>query len=340
MLVYLGVMTLVALTTVSINIVAAVGVGIAIASALFMARMGNSVVRRRFSGGQVRSRKVRNGLEMETLSQAGAAIAVYELQGPIFFGTVDRLATEIESSADSIGYVVLDMQRVTDIDSTGAKILSRLGRRLRSMGHHLVVSGVRREQPLWDYFEVMDVVDELVVQYFFADRDNALEWAEDQLLVELDAAIEFDDGALSSMDLMRNMTAEDLRLLQDAFKRESLTSQHQVFEEGSIDADLYVVLKGVVSNKTRLAEGGEMKRLVTFGPGSVFGEMALIDGSPRSADAWTDTDCVLLRLPHRSFLALCADHPKVANKLITNIAAEISSKLRQTTASLVSLENA
>ena len=156
----------------------------------------------------------------------------------------------------------------------------------------------------------------------------------------LDATMDFDDVALSSMDLMRNMTAEDLLLPQGLFRRESLASDRQVFEEGSSDADLYVVLKGVVSIKKRLSDGGEMKRLVTFGPGSVFGEMALIDGSPRSADAWTDTDCVLLRLPHRSFLALCADHPKVANKLISNIAAEISAKLRQTTASLVSLENA
>ena len=122
-------------------------------------------------------------------------------------------------------------------------------------------------------------------------------------------------------------------------KQEFWHKKQAVFREGDAETDLYIVIKGSVSIKKHLSDSVESKRLVTFGPGSVFGEMALIDNSPRSADAWADTNCELMRLPHAAFLELCRDHPQVANKLLSNIATEISFKLRRTSAALASMES-
>jgi SulP family sulfate permease len=338
-LIDLSVVALVAVTTVSINIVAAVGVGVAIASILFMARMGKSVVRRTYTGDNMHSRKMRSRREMETLVQQGSSITVYELQGPIFFGSADRLTAVIEQTTEQIGYVILDLQRVTDIDSTGAKILARLAKQLRTSDHYLLVSSINEDQPLWEFLEVMDVVKEIGNHFFFYDTDCALEWAEDHLLNSIVSTSGFDDVALANMDIMNDMDDDELNLLQQLLKREFWHQEQAVFREGNLETDLYIVLKGSVSIKKQLPDGVESKRLVTFGPGGVFGEMALIDKSPRSADAWADNDCELLRLPHAAFVKLCREHPQVANKLLTNIAKEISFKLRRTSASLASLES-
>jgi len=93
------------------------------------------------------------------------------------------------------------------------------------------------------------------------------------------------------MDLMKNIIDDELNLLRQLLKRESWHREQTLFREGDLETDLYIVLKGSVSIKKHLSNGVESKRLVTFGPGSAFGEMALIDKSPRSADARADTDC-------------------------------------------------
>ena len=249
------------------------------------------------------------------------------------------MAAEIEQTARQIGYVILDMQRVTDIDSTGAKILARLAKHMRTFDHYLLVSNINEDQPLWDFLEVMDVVKEIGTHYFFRDTDCALEWAEDHLLNSMVKTASLDDVTLANMDIMNNMHCVDLNLLQKVLKREIWHQEQTVFREGDMDSDLYILLKGSVSIKKQSFDRVESKRLVTFGPGSVFGEMALIDKSPRSADAWADTDCELLRLPHEAFVDMCREHPQVANKLLINIAREISFKLRRTSASLASLES-
>jgi len=49
-----------------------------------------------------------------------------KLYGPIFFGSAEKLANEIENSVHEADYLILDMKRVHEIDSTGAKIINRI----------------------------------------------------------------------------------------------------------------------------------------------------------------------------------------------------------------------
>jgi CRP/FNR family cyclic AMP-dependent transcriptional regulator len=72
---------------------------------------------------------------------------------------------------------------------------------------------------------------------------------------------------------------------------------------GQTGALMYVVLEGRVSISIR---GAVVERV---GPGGVFGEMALVDQSPRSANAVADTDCALLAINRNVFLALVRSDP-------------------------------
>jgi CRP-like cAMP-binding protein len=87
-----------------------------------------------------------------------------------------------------------------------------------------------------------------------------------------------------------------------------------IMKEGEGGAFMYVVLEGrvVVSIKSRTVE--------RVGPGGVFGEMALVDQSPRAASAVAETDCSLLAINRSDFLALIKSNPAFAVSLLRSLA--------------------
>jgi len=86
---------------------------------------------------------------------------------------------------------------------------------------------------------------------------------------------------------------------------------------GQTGALMYVVLEGKVSISIR----GAVVQYV--GPGAVFGEMALIDQSPRSANAAAETDCVLLGINRQVFLNLIKSNPTFGSSLLTAVAERV-----------------
>jgi len=86
---------------------------------------------------------------------------------------------------------------------------------------------------------------------------------------------------------------------------------------GQTGALMYVVLEGKVSISIR----GAVVQYV--GPGAVFGEMALIDQSPRSANAAAETDCILLGINRQVFLNLIKSNPTFGSSLLTAVAERV-----------------
>jgi MFS superfamily sulfate permease-like transporter len=91
------VVVLVATVTIVYILVAGVAVGVAVAVLFFLLRMSKSVIRRTYRADVVRSRRTRDPRLMELLSGEGRKIVAFELEGPIFFGTVEYLAGQVEA---------------------------------------------------------------------------------------------------------------------------------------------------------------------------------------------------------------------------------------------------
>lgn len=89
-----------------------------------------------------------------------------------------------------------------------------------------------------------------------------------------------------------------------------------------------MVTYGLVSVSLQLPNSDRHKRLFTFSCGAIFGEMALLDGQPRSADVRADEDSEFYRLTFDGFNRIRTDHPQIALKFIANIALVISHRLR------------
>lgn len=80
----------------------------------------------------------------------------------------------------------------------------------------------------------------------------------------------------------------------------------EIIKTGEISQEMYVLLDGQVDI---IAEG---KILETVNPGGMFGEMALIDASPRSADAVARCDGRLVPVDQKQFQFLVQQHPYFA----------------------------
>ena len=112
--------------------------------------------------------------------------------------------------------------------------------------------------------------------------------------------------------------AEFLRMC----RAESYGAGALVFERGDPAGCMYVIMSGRVS----IVPGDARKREARLGPGEAFGEMALIDGAPRSASVWTLEPSVLLAA---SAEVLEARVPLLQAKVMKNIARQIARHLRE-----------
>jgi CRP-like cAMP-binding protein len=90
-----------------------------------------------------------------------------------------------------------------------------------------------------------------------------------------------------------------------------------------------VIIRGKVRISREVAGMGE-EALAVLGAGSVFGEMALLDEAPRSADARVHEACRLLAIPKDAFEDLLYLHKELAYEVLWSIVRMLTQRLRET----------
>jgi ATP/ADP translocase len=130
---------------------------------------------------------------------------------------------------------------------------------------------------------------------------------------------------LKSSDVFGGIAAENLSRLAGIAVEASWPSGSVVFREGDAGDALYLVLSGSVRI---VKEGVEIN---TLRKGACFGEMAVLDGAPRSADATVSDEAVLLRISSEEFYEALAEDPR----LMQNVIAVLTGRLRDANARIV-----
>jgi CRP-like cAMP-binding protein len=236
---------------------------------------------------------------------------------------------EIESAIGHHSYCILDMKRVNEIDSTGAKILGQISKKMTASGKYLLISYLTDNPSLLDFLKAIGVYKILGEDCLFTDTDTALEWAEDNVLTQsLEIAGASERIQLEQVDILRDFTPQEIQDLKQNLTRKTFSKGEIIVKEGDTDRNLFLLAKGLVSVRIHLPESDRYKRLVTYSPGVTFGEMAFLDGRPRSADVWSDEDTETYVLSPVDFSVLQNESPQIAIKLVRNIALDISDRLR------------
>jgi sulfate permease, SulP family len=334
------VVLLVAATILVFDPVVGVGIGVAVAVLFFLVRMSRSVVRRTYQGDVVRSRKARDPKLTELLAAHGRRIAVFELEGPIFFGTAEDLATRVEAAArGGASHVVLDLRRVNELDTTGARILIQMHDRLKRQGGRLLFSHPHDTYLVSSVLRDLGVAGAVGHEALFADTDAALEWAEEQLILAHGAGEALtDEVAADGLSVLEGLTKAECAVVRALLVRRTYGAGEIVIREGSRDRDLFLMARGTASVRVEVPGQGRQRRLASFSAGTVFGEVALLDQEPRSATVTADEEVVCYVLSEDAFHALVRDHHAIAIRLLTNLGRELSRRLRRASAMISQLE--
>ena len=221
MLLDLLVVAVVAALSVTINIALAVFLGIVIAIALFVVRMSRSNIRRQYNCDKIHSRKARTPEEAALLEKRGGDILVLELQGVLFFGSAEMLSDDTErASAAGMRTIILDLRRVTEIDATGARILTDIQTSLARKNQHLALALAKNNQTAARLSEA-GIIEAIGTGCVFEDIDRAIEWAEDELIRTDAKDTKSDEIPLASVDLLSTLTSTEREAIERYTRRET-----------------------------------------------------------------------------------------------------------------------
>jgi len=328
-----------------IGLIAASAAGVGLAILLFIRdQIRGSVLRRRASLAEMRSKTHRLQEELALLKNHGEQGGLYELQGNLFFGTTDQLFTELEPDLKVRKWVLLDMRRVQSMDYTAAHLFEQMHTRLKERGGELLFCGMPSALPsrqdINKYLASLGLVGERNGGIrVFEMRDEALEWIEDRILegagwVPPDRAPPL---SLGQIELAREMDPAVIDELMTCVRSRSMRAGERIFSAGDEGDEVYLVRSGKVRIVLPLS-GGKRHHLATFSRGNFFGEMSFLDRGRRSADAEAKTDCELFVLSRKEFDVRSRANPVLGVITFARVARDLSLRLRQMDSEFRSLE--
>ena len=132
---------------------------------------------------------------------------------------------------------------------------------------------------------------------------------------------------LHALSLFINLLPAELAIVDGMLHERHYLKDEVVFDEGEEGKALYIVLDGEVL----VCRQGEPERgrIATLGVGTFFGELALLDDSPRAAQIRAATDCDLIVFFRDDFLSLLDTHSRIASKIARQLARHIGARLRE-----------
>jgi len=115
---------------------------------------------------------------------------------------------------------------------------------------------------------------------------------------------------LQKTPLWSGLGEKELKVIARSFKELKYESGDVIVRKGETGVGFYLIVDGTVEVR---ADGRVLSKL---GPGQFFGEMALLDGQPRSADVVATEPSRCLAMSSWSFNGIVSEHPKIALKML------------------------
>jgi CRP-like cAMP-binding protein len=141
---------------------------------------------------------------------------------------------------------------------------------------------------------------------------------------------------LKSSALFGSLKPLELKIVDGLMHERRYLPGEIVFDEGEEGQALYLVMSGQVGISR--AGDGPRREVAVLGPGSFFGDMALLDDSPRNAQARALDECEVAVFFRADFLALMETDAVIGYKISLALARQIGMRLRQWMGSQSQLE--
>lgn len=122
---------------------------------------------------------------------------------------------------------------------------------------------------------------------------------------------------LRQVPLFASFSTKDVQKIARAGDEISMPAGSLIVDQGQTGREAFVVLEGSVI----VRRNG--KKVATLGPGTIVGELSLLDHGPRTATVTCETDCTFLLITQRNFAGVLEEVPALSTKLLGALAGRI-----------------
>ena len=345
-------------TALMANLTTAVGIGMVISILLFVMQMSRNPIRRCYPARNLIPRIYGDFARQNSLEKYGNSIAIIEIEGILFFGNISELESRVEAlTNEGVFHVVLDLRRVTHVDSTGARSLERMNAKLEKLEGMLVVGFVDREKrniqvqlksedkrhffvsrKIWVNLADFGTIATIGLERFLSDTNSAIALCEKHLASKTEDVSEIHKLSAGNSPLIRKMERSKLRRLRRYLTRYSYKPDEMVFQQESPPDGAFFVVRGQLEVVLDLPGTDRKRKVRTLTSGSIFGEMSLIDLFSRSTNIIAVRSTTCYHLSAESFERLKIEQPDISFALLTATSMIFAERLRTITTMLAEME--
>jgi SulP family sulfate permease len=307
-----------------------VGAGIIIATVLFVLKYSSvNLISNTLSGDSHHSTVDRSPMEARLLNHEGGQVHILRLKGFIFFGSADK-------GLPRLGYLILDFQHVSGLDTSGLVSLSKLSRLAQKTGFIIVAASVPVD--IQNSFRGAGLLEEGPGQVrLFRDRDFGIEWCENEILKKSLPEVKKESKSLPQILRDFHPWRVDTSTLLQYLVRVEVDKNHYLILQGDPSQELFFIESGRVKVIVELDNGRTM-RVRTMGAGTVVGEIGLYLDQQRVASVVTEDPCVIYRLRVEALHKMEQENPALASafhEFMVRVLAERVTQQNRTLRALV-----
>ncbi|HTV41736.1 MAG TPA: cyclic nucleotide-binding domain-containing protein [Candidatus Sulfotelmatobacter sp.] len=180
------------------------------------------------------------------------------------------------------------------------------------------------------------IKDGRVIADTWVFEQSANKWGKASQFPELQASFEagaetnpssaLTPGLLRRIKILAHLNDAQLARLSDFMELQEWPINGIVIRQGDVGDAMFLVLTGELRARTAMADSETI--LATFRTGDFFGDMALFDNGPRSADVVANMDCSLIKISAVNFYRLIREAPALATPFLQATARTLSSRIR------------
>ncbi len=280
-------------------------------------RQLRQVVRRQLTLRTARSKYKRDLWAESLLDKYGESVQVMELQGELCFATSELFMRKISKDCNAL---LLSLKKSVSIDEGALKLLIRLNEELQRAGKPMFIT---------DY----DHLEMLVSQsgkhpclLRFNDLTDAVLHMEKVILTDNGYAPKQEPVQLVDQQLLIGLTSTELEELAKHLSSRKYMAGDTIIEKDSAATEIFFLESGRVV----IQDSSDVNRtftLAVINAGNSFGEMALLDKQKRSATVRAETEVTCFVMLY-DILDKLESMTSIRAKIITNLAASLSSRLR------------
>jgi glutaminase len=269
--------------------------------------------------GKSASRRSRRPHEQRLLAAHHHDVRIIELMGTLTFSNIDYVSRQLAAKPRP-PFIIFDLRRVAAITRPAGRLLAEGFRELAAFNGTAILSGIERASPTWD--AIGEWTGGITNLRNFRLLDDAIEWAEDQIVYRHMGVIDQHDSTeLSEQPLLAGLSGQELADLTALGTIRNYQAGTTIIAASDAAMSLFFLKSGVVH--VRLPNG---VRIATLTAGMAFGEMALLE-SHRSADVLADKSVTALEVPLADFQRFREQRPRVGERIMRNLAQLLADRL-------------